>query len=278
MENKEKFIFFGTPDYSVYTLDSLSANGYIPHLIVTAPDRPVGRHFTITPSDAKVWALKHNVPTLEVEKFTKEIIEDIKSKQADLFIVSAYGKILPKELLEIPKIGTLNVHPSLLPLYRGPAPEKGPLLNGDKETGVTIILLDEMVDHGPILLQKKVPLTGTETTPEIAKVLFTMGGQMLAEIIPKWIEGKVELKNQDHTKATLTKKVTKQDGLIDPNGDPLINYNKYRAYSGWPGIYFFQDGKRIKVTKAHLEDGKFIIERIIPEGKKEIDYKNKIQN
>lgn len=271
--NNLKFIFFGTPDYAVYTLDALHQKGYLPSLIITAPDKPVGRKLVLTPPEAKVWALKHGIPIIQPEKFTLKILRSIASYDAQFFVVSAYGKILPKEVLTMPDHGTLNVHPSLLPLYRGPAPEKGPLLAGDTETGTTIILLDEMIDHGPILAQEQINLVGTETTPEVAKILFTLGGKMLAEIIPKWIKGMITPQKQNHEKATMTRKVRKSDGLIDPNDDSIKNYNKYRAYYGWPGVYFFQNGKRIKVTSARLENGKFIIEKVIPEGKKETTWK-----
>jgi methionyl-tRNA formyltransferase len=270
------FAFFGTPEYSVYTLEALFNRGYIPSLIITAPDRPVGRHFTLTPPRVKVWADSHSIPTIQPVKINEEIIKEIQSYNTDYFVVSAYGKILPKALLGIPEHGTLNVHPSLLPLYRGPAPEKDPVLAGDKETGVSIILLDEMVDHGPILIQEKIPLTETETTPELAEKLFTRGGEILADIIPQWIAKEIIPKEQDHAKATFTKKIKKEDGLLHLNGSAIQNYNKYRAFYAWPGTYFFvnKNGKetRVKIKKARYENNSFIIERVVPEGKKEIDY------
>jgi methionyl-tRNA formyltransferase len=229
----------------------------------------------------KVWAQEHNIPTIQTAKITKDIQEELRSYKTDYFIVAAYGKILPKELLAIPPYGTLNVHPSLLPLYRGPAPEKGPVLAGDTETGVTIILLDEAVDHGPILAQEKMPLLDTETSPQLAEKLFTRGGEMLADIIPQWITQKITPIEQDHAQATFTRKIKKEDGLIDIHGNALENYNKYRAFYDWPGTYFFiqKNGKniRIKIKKAKLENNSFIIERVVPEGKKEMNYADFLQ-
>jgi methionyl-tRNA formyltransferase len=275
-ENTLHFAFFGTPDYAVYTLEALKSFGYIPSLIVTAPDRPVGRHLTLTPSETKIWADQNNVPTLQPDKITAEVIEKIKLYNAELFVVSAYGKILPQALLDIPKHGTLNIHPSLLPLYRGPAPERGPILAGENETGVTVILLDALVDHGPIIAQEKYPLDENKNVTEVAKDLFTRGGTLLAEKIPEWIKGSIQPTQQDHSKATFTKKVKKEDGEISLNGNPRENYNKYRAYIDWPGVFFFKDmgdkKLRIKVTQARFENDSFIIEKVIPEGKKEISY------
>jgi len=202
------------------------------------------------------------------------VIETIAQKKADVFVVAGYGKILPQSLIDLPKHKTINIHTSLLPLYRGPTPIEGPILKGDTETGVTIMLIDREVDHGPIIKQEKYTLEGNETTPELTKILFTRGGELLADIFPDWLAGKITPREQNHTKATYTKKLKKEDGLIDLSDDPILNYNKFRAYVGWPRTFFFRDGKRIIVTRATLEDGQFIIKKIIPEGKKETDYKD----
>ena len=267
------FVFFGTGEEAVYALGALHSKGFVPKLIVTAPDRPAGRHLALTPPLAKKWATEHGVPVFQPEKIDREAIEFIARQEADVFTVVGYGKILPSNLLELPKGKTINIHTSLLPLYRGPAPIEGPILAGDIETGVTIMMIDKEADHGPIILQEKYLLTDTETTPELTKILFTRGGELLAEVLPSWLSGKITPKEQDHSKATHTKKLTKEDGLIDPEKDGSeILWRKYRAYMGWPGIYFFKDGKRIKVTKAKMENGKFVIKKIIPEGGKEKSY------
>src|SRR3989338_8344834 len=213
--HKINFVFFGTSEEAVYVLDVLFARGIAPSLIVTPPDRPVGRHQELTPPKAKIWAEEHFISTFQPEKINAEAIETINETGVDVFVVVGYGKILPQALIDLPKHKTLNVHPSLLPLYRGPTPIEASILSGEKETGVSIIVVDSEVDHGPIVLQEKHSLTDEETTPELTKKLFTRGGEILAEILPKWIEGKIIPREQDHTKATYTKKLKKEDGLVD---------------------------------------------------------------
>ncbi len=269
-----KFVFFGTGEEAVYGLDALYAKELIPSLIVTAPDRKAGRGHTLTAPLAKKWAEAHSVSFLQPEKIDLKAIETIRAEQANLFVVIGYGRILPKTLIDIPKYKTLNVHTSLLPLYRGPTPIEGPILNGDAETGITIMIIDREVDHGPIIKQEKYSLTGSETTPELTKVLFTRGGEILSEILPDWFAGKITPQEQDHTKATFTKKLKKEDGLVDLTHNAVTNYNKFRAYIHWPRTFFFKDGKRIIITDAKLQDGKFIIKKVLPEGKKETNYEN----
>lgn len=274
------FVFFGTPTYAVETLEALREHGYTPTLIVTAPDRPQGRGLTVQPSPVALWAEAHNIPTLKPEKITPEVIADIAQISVAVFIVAAYGKILPQKLLDIPSHGTLNVHPSLLPKYRGPSPLEAPILAGDTETGVTIIALDREVDHGPILVQEKISLTGNEFAHELGTALFKKGGEILADILPEYIAGTVSTTEQDHTQATFTKKITKEHGLVDTEKEPGVElWAKFRAYTPWPGLYFFKehtDGTqiRIKIKTAHREGEQFVVDTIIPEGKKEVSYKD----
>ena len=208
------------------------------------------------------------------EKIDAEAIEKIAKEKADVFVVVGYGRILPQKLIDLPKHKTINIHTSLLPLYRGPTPIEAPILAGDKETGVTLMIIDEKVDHGPIIRQEKYALGDRETTPKLTKALFTRGGEILAEILPDWVSGKINTTEQDHTKATLTKKLKKEDGIIDLSSDPIENYRKFRAYAGWPRTFFFHNSKRIIITKARLENDKFVIEKIIPESGKEIKYED----
>jgi methionyl-tRNA formyltransferase len=278
--NNIPFVFFGTPTYAVETLEALHVHGYTPTLIVTAPDRPQGRGLITQASPVALWAETHNIPTLKPEKITVEITEQIAQASTGVFIVAAYGKILPQKLLDIPTHGTLNVHPSLLPTYRGPSPLEAPILAGDTETGVTIIALDREVDHGPILAQEVIPLTGVEFAHELGTALFKKGGEILARILPEYIAGKITLTEQDHTRATFTKKITKEHGLVDTEKEPGTElWAKFRAYTPWPGLYFFKehtDGTqiRIKIKTAHHEGEQFVVDTVIPEGKKEISYKD----
>ncbi|MEI7709194.1 MAG: methionyl-tRNA formyltransferase [bacterium] len=274
MQNKKiNFVFFGTSEEAVYALDALKKNGFTPTLIVTPPDRPAGRHNILKSPLAKTWAMKHSIKFLQPEKIDETAIAEIAKENADVFIVVGYGKILPQALIELPKYKTINVHPSLLPLYRGPTPIEAPILSGDRETGVSVMILDKEVDHGPIIKQETYTLQGDEKTAELTKILFTRGGELLAQILPDWIEGKIKTKEQIHANATFTKKLKKEDGLVILGAElPKVLYNKFRAYSSWPRIFFFKNNKRVIITDAELIDGKFVVKKVLPEGKKEITY------
>jgi methionyl-tRNA formyltransferase len=232
----------------------------------------------LTPPPVKVWAEKNNIPCLQPEDLHEAaFLEKLARVKAKLFVVVAYGKIIPKEVLGIPEKGSLNIHYSLLPKYRGASPIESAILNDDRHTGVSILLLDEKMDHGPIVAEVPVdvpywPPTGLELRDWCNKA----GAKLLAETIPLWVSGKITAHEQDHTKATRASKISKEDGLIDLAGDPYKNFLKIQAYAGWPGTYFFveRNGKktRVLVKEAKFVDGKLEIVRVIPEGKKEMSY------
>jgi|SRR3989344_3866109 len=204
---------------------------------------------------------------LKTASFT---LVDLKGQQVDLIVVACYGKILPKEMLEIPKYGALNVHPSLLPKYRGPAPVPATILDGEEETGVSIILMDEQVDHGPILASTKYEIRNTKpTAPELLQTLWELGGDLIVETIPKWIRGEITPQEQNHGKATYTKKLTREDGRIDWNRPVEYTERQIRAFTPWPGAFTFWQGKRLKILKSYINDqGKLIIDELQLEGKK----------
>jgi len=311
MANKSiPFIFFGTPQLAIYVLEELEAGGFTPAAVVTAPDRPAGRGMKLTPPPVKVWAQKRNIPVLQPDTLDSDFQKTLHAQYSihpALFIVAAYGKIIPASILDIPEHGTLNVHPSLLPKYRGPSPIEAAILNWDEKTGVTIMEMDEKMDHGPILAQQVFEIANHKseaqnqnaqipTREELAETLFRMGGQMLVNLIPQWIAGEIKSEPQDHEKATYTKKLAKADGLIDLDGDPEINWRKFCAYTPWPGSFFFLEksadsrrqnpsttmatghgaerrGKtRVKITDAALENGNFVIKKVVPENGKEISW------
>ncbi len=282
-----KIAFFGTPQVAVYILEELKKANIFPNVIITAPDRPAGRKLILTPPPAKIWAKKNTIKIFQPETLkNKKITNNINScGQWDLFIVAAYGNILPKEILDIPKYGTLNVHPSLLPHLRGASPIQTAILK-EKETGVTIMLVDEKMDHGPIIKQEKV-ISFEEKIPkasELEEILARRGGQILADIIPRWISGVIKPREQEHTDATFTKKINKEDGLINLTDNAEKNYRKIQAFNIWPRTYFFVkknvndsvDNKKIRViiTEAEIKNEKLIINKIIPEGRKEIPYED----
>jgi methionyl-tRNA formyltransferase len=267
MNHKLNFVFFGTPDVASRTLEILKENSYIPSLIVTAPDKPQGRKMLITPPPAKVWAMENNVPFVQPENI-KEI-----SIESDLFIVVAYGKILPEELINSPKLGSINIHYSLLPRYRGASPVESAILNGDEETGISIQKMQFKMDSGPIIAQEKVTILPDEKAGELRERLIKIGGELLVKTLPDFVDGKISEIPQDENEAKFCKKIKKEDGLIDLNDEGVRNYNKFRAYATWPRTFFFKEGKRIIITDAKLENGEFKILKIIPEGGKEINYK-----
>lgn len=269
-------VFFGTPLLAVWVLEELEKGGILPSLVVTAPDKPAGRKLLLTPSPVKVWAAKHGIPILEPEKLDSNFISALKTEIYDLFIVAAYGKLIPKEMLGIPKHGILNVHPSLLPKFRGASPIISAILSGEKETGTSIMLLDEQMDHGPIVAQESLDISDIPKASELGERLARLGGGMLVDLIPKWVTGNLKAREQDHAEASHCGKIIKEDGLINLADDPEKNYRKIRAFDEWPRACFFSErkGKKIRVVikDARLEDGKLVITRVLPEGKKEMDY------
>ncbi len=281
MNNKNiKIGFFGTSEYAVMTLEALHNAGFDIRFVVTMPDRPQGRKMIVTAPPAKVWANEHNIPVIQPDSLkTSEIESQLKSYDCDVFVVIAYGKIIPENILNIPKFKSLNIHGSLLPKLRGSCPIETAILENQKHTGVTIIRMDKEMDHGPIIAMKEVIVEPwPPKADELGKEIVKTGSELLISIIPDWIEGKIKEIEQDHTQASFTKMIEKDDGLIDLNDDPYKNYLKVQAYHGWPSTFFYinKDDKkiRVKITQARFENSKLIIEKVIPEGKGEINYES----
>ena len=253
-------------------LEHLLRNGYSPTLVVTGPDKPAGRKQELTPSPVKKVAQEHNLSLTQPER-PAELLSRSELKEAEFIVLAAYGNILPKELVGLPPKGALNVHPSLLPLYRGPSPERSALLNGDEKTGVTVIVMDEKVDHGPILAQEEFVIPEDMRHEELHAKLGEIGGELLVKTLPLWLEGKIEPKEQDHTKATYTKKLTREDGRIDWKKPAEYIERQVRALNPWPGTFTTFEGKRLKILKAHIEQGTLIIDELQLEGKKPTTYR-----
>jgi methionyl-tRNA formyltransferase len=269
--NNLSFVYFGTPEFSVIVLDELKAAGFIPSLVITAPAKPVGRKQILTHPPVKEWADAHNVECWQPEH-PRGIYEELVQRKDDIYIVASYGYILSQKILDIPKHGILNVHTSLLPKYRGASPIEAALLHGEDTTGSTIMQMVYKMDAGPIITQSEFPIEDHITKPELFEMLAHDGGKLLAQILPEYLEGKTVAIPQNEEDATYCNKIEKSDGDIT-HDDDSIRWRKYKAYFGWPGVFIFENGKRIKITKASFENGKFIIERVIPEGKKEMNYK-----
>lgn len=273
------FAFFGTDEFAVTVLEQLKNKNLLPSLIITTPDKPKGRKLVLTPPPVKIWAEKNNIKFLQPDKLNNpDFLQELTAKSSQLFIVASYGKIIPKTVLDLPKFGTLNIHPSLLPKYRGPTPIQTAILNSDKdpETGVSVMLVDEEVDHGPILLQHKLQHESGANYVVMRDKLAKLGADLLAEVMPKFIAGEIKAQTQDHSLATFTKKIEKPDGEIKLDGkNSELNFRKFLAYTPWPGIYFFDEkNKRIKITDAVLENNIFVIKKVVPEGRPEMRWED----
>lgn len=252
---KPKIIFMGTPEFSAIILEGLCQSEYKPILVVTMPDKPVGRKQIIIPPLVKLLAQKYKISLIQPEKILDSKLQILDSKP-DLIVAVAYGQILPKEILEIPKYGCLNVHPSLLPKYRGSSPIQYAILNGDKKTGVTIILMDEKMDHGPILAQREIMIEENEAGKTLHDKLAELGTRLLLETIAKWQRGLIKPEAQDENKVTYSKVLTRDDGKINWRKTAEEIERQIRAFNLWPESFtlWSKAGKllRIKTLKARV--------------------------
>lgn len=271
---KTRLIFFGTDEFAVAVLGHLLDRGIRPVAVITTLDKPAGRKLVLTPPAVKSFALKNKLEFIQPEKL-KEALPNLQKLNPDLALVASYGKILPREVIDLPKHGTLNIHPSLLPASRGPAPIQNTILTG-VNPGVTIMQMDEEVDHGPILAIKQSKNSSPRPFPQLRDELAKLGAELFLEILPDYLAGKVKPSEQDHGRATFTKKITKEVGEIRSTDNPELNYRKFLAYQPWPGTYFITErhGKKIRiiVKEAHLDRDTFVIERVLPEGRKEMSW------
>lgn len=290
MNNLLQYAFFGTGALAESVLASLVRGGYIPKVVITKPDSMQGRHMQLTAPHIKTWAKLQEIEVMQPVTLNDEVFyQELKAKGCELFIVASYGKIIPELILNLPKHGVLNVHPSLLPLYRGPSPLESVLLNGDITTGVSIMKLDEKMDHGPLLVQTAFAINPLTNAGKLEVECGQCGGDLLLQVLPAYLDGSLIPKEQDHDKATVCKKITKDLGEITLDTPADIVRRKFRALTPWPSLYFFyeHDEKlmRFKVTSIDLssyqESGataKNIILSVIPEGKKEISWDDFIRS
>ncbi len=249
-------VFMGTPDFARESLKALVENGHNIKLVITNPDRPKGRGMKMIPSEVKAYAIEKGLAVEQPTKIRKneEIIEKIKDLNPDLICVVAYGKIIPKEILEIPKYGCVNVHGSLLPKYRGAAPIQWAVLNGDRETGITTMFMDEGMDTGDILLQEKVKIGDDETTGELWDKLATIGAELLIQTLKKIEDGTIQRKPQPDD-FTLAPMLEKEIAKIDWNDKSAIEIkNLVRGLNPIMGAYSYINEKKIKFWKVDVID------------------------
>lgn len=258
-------------------LDALESKGLLPALVITAPDKPAGRGLEVKPSPAKEWALARGIDVLTPATLKDEtLVADLQNTEWNVFLVAAYNKLIPKNILDIPHKGSLNVHPSLLPKFRGPSPALSAILADERTTGVSVMQMSEKMDAGPVVAQARIELEVSEWPPKgsfFEDLLATEGGNLLAETLPEWLKGTITPETQDESGATFTKKFDSSDALIDLAGNAREQLLKIRAFDKNPRAYFIDTtGKRIIVTEADIQDGKLEILKVIPEGKKEMEY------
>lgn len=251
-QQRVRVVFLGTPDFVVPVLGALLAAPDLDvALVVTQPDRPAGRGRQLVASPVKQFAIAHGLPVFQPQRLRgPEVIEQMRAVDADLYVIAAYGQILRQAILDLPRHGCLNVHPSLLPRHRGPSPIASAILAGDEETGVTIMLTDRGMDTGPILTQERVPQPRGATTAALTPHLFELGAALLLRVIPDWLGGAIVPQPQDANNATVTRTFTKADGAIDWTTAALNIERQVHAFNPWPRAYTFDRGKRLIVLDA----------------------------
>lgn len=251
--SKLKTIFMGTPDFAVPCLEVLQAKTEV-LAVITQPDRPKGRGHNLQASPVKQKALEYNLPVLQPEKIkTEEFTAELEKLQPDLIVVVAFGQILSQRILDIPPLGCVNVHASLLPRYRGAAPIHWSIINGEKETGVTTMLMDAGLDTGDMLLKDKVAITEEMTTEELHDQLMAMGGKLLAETIDGLANGTITPEKQDDSISNYAGMLNKETGHIDWSKSAREIHNLIRGLNSWPVAWSMKDGKNYKFWRTKAE-------------------------
>jgi methionyl-tRNA formyltransferase len=255
-EAKTKIIFFGTPDFAVPFLKILINGEFEPVLVVTQPDKPVGRKGQVNAPPIKQLALVNNIAIAQ-PKNKSELIQLINDNEPDLCILVAYGMIIPKDFLNKPKFGWLNVHPSLLPKYRGPSPVQTALLKGETQTGVSIIKLTNQVDAGPIVAQRPVDINHQDNALTLSQKLAAVGADLLNRILSDYLAGTIKAAKQNEAEATDTKIIERDDGQIDWQYPVQEIIQRFSAFYPWPGIFTYLASKRLKIVNLSVLEGVF---------------------
>jgi len=245
----------GTPEFSVPVLNSLIQN-YNIITVVTQPDKKVGRKQELTSSPVKKVALENKIEVLQPDKIDQSFVSEIKEINPDLIVVVAYGFILPQELLNIPKYGVINIHASLLPKYRGASPIQSAILNGDQVTGVSIMLINEKMDQGPILSQSEADIEPGETFSSLHDKLAILGSHLLIDTLPKYLNQEIKPIIQDDTQATYCQKITKDDGKIDWSKPATEIETMIRAFDPWPETWSYWGDKKLKILAGTVNNSR----------------------
>ena len=251
-----RIVYMGTPEIAATILEKLLEEPYEVVLVVTQPDRPKGRGNTMTCSPVKELAVSRGIPVFTPEKLRlPENVEVVREANPDMIVVAAFGQILPKSVLDIPQYGCINVHASLLPKYRGAAPIQWSILDGESETGVTIMYMNEGLDTGDILLQQVVPIEDDETGGSLHDKLAVAGAEALVQAIPGILDGTLEPVPQGEMTTPYAKQLTKEMGRLDFSWDAAKLARYVRGLNPWPGTYTFRDGQMLKIWGVEACDG-----------------------
>ena len=246
----------GTPDYAVLPLEALLNGPYEVKCVLTQPDRPKGRGYEVCMSPVKKTAVRHGVPVLQPVKMKDpDLIRQLESFDADYFIVAAYGRILPTEILDIPAKGCINIHASLLPAYRGAAPIQWAILDGQKESGITTMKMDAGVDTGDILRQYRIPIREDETGGSLFDRLRELGAKALLDTLTGLEKGEIHPVKQGEPSTGYAKMLTREMGNIDWDRNPEEIERSVRALDPWPGCYTFLNGRQLKILRSHVVSG-----------------------
>ncbi len=250
-----KVVFMGSPDFSLPSLRALAQHDEVVG-VITQPDRASGRGRELKSPPVKMLALELGIPILQPEKLrAPEAMEQLRAWAPDLIVVAAFGQILKKDVLDLPRYGCINVHASLLPRWRGAAPINAAILHGDEETGITLMQMDVGLDTGPMLAKRSIRLTRDDTAGSVFQALSQLGADLLLETLPRWIVGEIQPKTQDNALATYAPMLKKDEGRLDFTHAVNELERRVRAFNPWPGAFMDFDGAMLKVHRAHVEAG-----------------------
>ena len=247
-----KLIFMGSPEYTLPILKDLLTSNHSVQAVFTEADKLIKRNKIVLENPIKQYCIKLNIPVFQFTKENnKKIFEEVSKTKPDAIIIASYGVILPKKVLEIPPLGCINIHPSMLPKYRGPSPIPSTILNGDYNSGVTLMKLDTGMDTGPIIAQEKFLIDPSHNASDLTEKLFSLGGKLLTKILPDFASGNIQVTPQNDKKATTTLKIKKTDGLIKWSNTSEYIKNQIKAFTPWPGTYTFWQGNRIIIHNGN---------------------------
>ena len=245
----------GTPAFAAPVLEALVSAGHELAAVYSRPDRPSGRGKRTSPTPVKAAASAMGLLVRQPSSLkSPDVQREMTALAPDVIVVAAYGLFLPRAVLDLPRHSCLNVHPSLLPKLRGPSPVSTAIVEGEATTGVTIMLMDEGVDSGPVLAQRQTPIGESETAEGLTSRLFEMGAELLVDVMPDWVEGRIKAQPQDESRATTTRLLSKEDGRIDWTLSAEQIARRVRGYAPWPSAYTYWNGKMLKIIEASSDD------------------------